>query len=155
MSSLALRKYYVLSHNLRIQRWHSVAKYWERKQSFANVLQISYFKTFAIFNGKHLCWSLFSKVAVLKTCNFIKKRLQHRCFPVNIVKVLGIPYFRTPPVAASVGMSKLVLKNTWINSIKRKFSTPFKDIYLSSSSGLQKKHSYDSTFLNLKSILFT
>ena len=26
-----------------------------------------------------------------KTCNFIKKRLQHRCFPVNIAKL-----FRTP-----------------------------------------------------------
>ena len=25
-------------------------------------------------------------VAGLKACNFIKKRLQHRCFPVNIVK---------------------------------------------------------------------
>ena len=25
---------------------------------------------------------------VLKVCNFIKKRLQHRCFPVNIPKVL-------------------------------------------------------------------
>ena len=27
---------------------------------------------------------LFNKVADLYTCNFIKKRLQHRCFPVNI-----------------------------------------------------------------------
>ena len=29
---------------------------------------------------KHLCWGLF--------CNFINKRLQHRCFPVNVVKFL-------------------------------------------------------------------
>ena len=28
--------------------------------------------------------SLFNKVAGLQACNFIKKSLQHRCFPVNI-----------------------------------------------------------------------
>ena len=28
--------------------------------------------------------SLFNKVEVLKACNFIKRRHQHRCFPVNI-----------------------------------------------------------------------
>ena len=32
--------------------------------------------------------SLFKKVAGLKACNFIKKRPQHRCFPVNIAKFL-------------------------------------------------------------------
>ena len=32
---------------------------------------------------------LFNKVAGLKPRNFIKKRLQHRCFPVNIDKCLS------------------------------------------------------------------
>ena len=46
-------------------------------------------KDFAIFTGKHLCWSLFfKKVTTLQPCNFIKKRLQHRRFPVNIAKFL-------------------------------------------------------------------
>ena len=40
-------------------------------------------KNFAIFTGKHLC--------LLKRDSFIKKRLQHRCFPGNITKC-----FRTP-----------------------------------------------------------
>ena len=39
-------------------------------------------KNFANFTGKHLCWSL------LQTCNFIKKRLQHWCFPVKLAKFL-------------------------------------------------------------------
>ena len=26
-------------------------------------------------------------------CNFLKKRLQHRCFPVNIAKYLRTPFF--------------------------------------------------------------
>ena len=32
--------------------------------------------------------SLFKKIADLQACNVIKKRLQHRCFPVNIAKSL-------------------------------------------------------------------
>ena len=57
-------------------------------------------KLHAEFTGKHLCWSLFNKVAGLQTCNFIKKRLHHRCFPVNIPKVLGTVFYRTTLVAA-------------------------------------------------------
>ena len=44
---------------------------------------------------------LFNKVAGLQAYNFIKKRLQHRCFAVNIAKFLRIAPYRTPPVAAS------------------------------------------------------
>ena len=29
-----------------------------------------------------------NKVAGIQTCNFIKKRLKHRCFPVNTAKLL-------------------------------------------------------------------
>ena len=32
--------------------------------------------------------SLFNKVAGLQSCNFIKKRPQHMCFPMNIAKFL-------------------------------------------------------------------
>ena len=45
-------------------------------------------RNFAIFTGKHLCWGLFNKVAGLTACNFIDKRLQYRCFPVDTVKFL-------------------------------------------------------------------
>ena len=38
--------------------------------------------------------SLFDEVAGLKTCNFIKKRLQHRCFSVNILKFLRTPILK-------------------------------------------------------------
>ena len=45
---------------------------------------------------------LFNKAAGLKACNFVKKRLQHSCFPVNIAKFLRINFFyRTSLVAAS------------------------------------------------------
>ena len=38
--------------------------------------------------------SLFNKVAGLQSCNFVKKRLQHRSFPVNIVEFLTTPVLK-------------------------------------------------------------
>ena len=56
--------------------------------------KISALKNFAIFTRKHLFWSLFfNKVADLKVCNFIKKRLQHRRFPVNIARFSRTAFF--------------------------------------------------------------
>ena len=46
--------------------------------------------------------SLFNKVSGLMACNFIKKRLQDRCFPVNIATFLRTAFFyRAPLVDAS------------------------------------------------------
>ena len=46
-------------------------------------------KNFSIFTGKRLCWSLFfNKIAGYQSCNYIKKRLQHKCFSVNIANFL-------------------------------------------------------------------
>ena len=48
--------------------------------------KIDALKNLAIFIGKHLCWRFF-------LINFIKKRLQHRCFPVNIAKCLSTAFY--------------------------------------------------------------
>ena len=37
--------------------------------------------------------SLFNKVASLQAYNFIKKILQHRCFPMKFTKFLRTPFF--------------------------------------------------------------
>ena len=37
--------------------------------------------------------SLFNKVAGLEACNFIKKRIQQRCFPVKFAKLFKTPFF--------------------------------------------------------------
>ena len=47
---------------------------------------------FAVFTGRHLCWSLFLKK--LHFWNFIKTRLQHKCSSVNLVKFLGTPILK-------------------------------------------------------------
>ena len=49
---------------------------------------------FAKFTGKHLCQSLFfNKVAELRPATLLKKRLWHRCFPVNFAKFLRTSSF--------------------------------------------------------------
>ena len=48
--------------------------------------KIDAYKNLAIFTGKYLCWRFF-------LLNFIKKRLQHRCFPVNIAKCSSIAFY--------------------------------------------------------------
>ena len=48
--------------------------------------KIDALKNLAIFTGKHLCWRFF-------LINFIKKRLQHKCFPVNIAECLSTAFY--------------------------------------------------------------
>ena len=49
----------------------------------------------AKFIGKHLCHSLFfNKVAGLRSATLLKKRLWHRCFPVNFAKFLRKPFLQ-------------------------------------------------------------
>ena len=53
---------------------------------------------FAKFTGKHLCQSLFfNKVAALRPATLLKKRLWHRCFPVNFAKFLRTPFLTEHP----------------------------------------------------------
>ena len=50
-------------------------------------------RNFAKSTGKHLCQSLFfNKVAGLRPETLLKKRLWHRCFPVNFAEFLRTPF---------------------------------------------------------------
>ena len=53
--------------------------------------KIGVLKSFTIFTGKHLCWSLF--LIKLQAFMLHKSRLHHRCFPVNIAKLLRTGFF--------------------------------------------------------------
>ena len=68
--------------------------------------KVGVLKNFANFTGKHLYWSLI-------LINFIKKRLQHRVFPVEFAKFLRTPlFYRVALVASSIFLiffSKIVL----------------------------------------------
>ena len=68
-------------------------------------------KGFAISSAKHL-----------KACNFIKKRLQHRYFPVNIAKFFRTVFLRT--LAAAVFFS--VFYNKQLGEVLHSLVTPLK-----------------------------
>ena len=52
-------------------------------------------RNFAEFTGKHRRQSLFfNKVADLRPATLFKKRLWHRCFPVNSTKFLWTPFLQ-------------------------------------------------------------
>ena len=68
-------------------------KYWKQPlvDTFRNRCS---FSNFAIFIGKHLCWSpVLIKAERSRIATLLKKRLQHRCFLVNIAKFLRTPFF--------------------------------------------------------------
>ena len=58
-----------------------------RSQMF---FEIGVLKVYNIHRETPVLEPLFSKTANLKAYKFIKKRLQHRCFPVNITNLLRI-----------------------------------------------------------------
>ena len=62
------------------------AKTWFQKQPPEMFYQKAVLKNVVIFTGKNLCWNFF--LIKSQACNFIKKRLQNRCFPENIAKFL-------------------------------------------------------------------
>ena len=49
----------------------------------------SFLRNFPKFTGKYQCQSLFFN----KVAGLLKKRLWHRCFPVNFAKFLRVPFF--------------------------------------------------------------
>ena len=60
-------------------------------------VEVSFLQPEAVFNKFHrktpVLESLYNKVADLQVCNFFKKRLQHRSFPVQICKTFKNTYF--------------------------------------------------------------
>ena len=70
--------------------FHLILKSYKTRRSCPDVFyKKDVLRNFAKFTEKHLCQSLFfNKVAGLRPATLLKKRLCHRCFPVNFVKFL-------------------------------------------------------------------
>ena len=74
----------------------------------------------------------FNKAASLKACNFIKKRMQHRCSPVKFCKIFkNIFFYRTHLVGASVSFNEILLSITISRSSHRRYSV--KKLFLKTS----------------------
>ena len=72
----------------------------------------SCFSNIAKFTGKHLFCSLFfHKVTGHRPATLLKKRLQHRCFPVNFAKFLRITFSENT-------FGRLLLQNLFVRLIQ-------------------------------------
>ena len=100
-------------------RWvkQSPLRYWDR------VCKKGVLRNFTKFKGKHLCQSLFiNKNAGLRPAILLKKRLWHRCFPVNFAKFLKTSFLQNTSGRLLLHhynwTSKCRLRNTCLGFIK-------------------------------------
>ena len=82
---------------------------WNRSSHQRCSLKKPVLKNFEMFTGKHLRWSLFLIKSQAKACNLIKKRVQRRGFPVNIVKSLRTPILKN--ICERLLLNEETLKN--------------------------------------------
>ena len=80
-------------------------------------------RNFTKFKGKHLCQSLFiNKNAGLRPAILLKKRLWHKCFPVNFAKFLKTSFLQNTSGRLLLHhynwTSKCRLRNTCLGFIK-------------------------------------
>ena len=109
-TNVSIRKFDTLPFFVRISKFCIPMEYQAQIRSSRSqmLFEIDLFKNFTTFTGKHLCWSLF----LIKLQVLLKKRLQHRCFPVNIPKFLKNSFFYwTFPVTASLRCAFRTLSN--------------------------------------------
>ena len=68
----------------------------------------------------HLCWSLFLiKLQAFRPTTLLKKRHQHRCFPVNIANILRAPilkniYERLLLVIGKYQLSSIIILHSYL-----------------------------------------
>ena len=127
------------------RRHFTSAKFTALKQPTSAFCQKGVLKNFTKFTGKYLCQSLFfNKVVRLRPetlsegCNFIKKRLWHKCFLVNFQKYLRTLFDRTPPGNSFWKQNFLKLQLNSLQFAPSKTSFPKKE--WSEESKKYKKH---------------
>ena len=76
-----------------------------QKQSFT-AFKLGVLKNFVNSSGKRLCRSLFL-IKLQTSCNSIKKKLQHRCFPVKFAKFLRTPFLQKSSSGCFWGLSRV------------------------------------------------
>ena len=89
---------------------------------------------------ENICvWVFF---AGLRDCNFIKKRLQHRCFPVKLAKFLRTPFFKnTSGGCFCTYCTHMTSHAIWVDEIT--------DIMVSIKRSIEAKTFWKNSFLKL------
>ena len=85
----------------------NVRLYYRRSLRSCSVKKKTVHKNSAKFTGKHLCRNLFFNIT---TGTSLKKRLWHKCFPVNFEKFFRSLFHRTP----SGNCSYYYIRGCWL-----------------------------------------
>ena len=76
---------------------------------------IDVLKCFANLRGKYLCWSLFLNKLQAKDLQLVKKRHQHRCFPMKFTKFLqtisGGCFWKNKPIYKVLRKTDITIKH--------------------------------------------
>ena len=82
-------------------------------------LKTDVLRNFTKFTATHLCQSLFfNKVAGLSSATLLKKRLWHRCFPVNFAKFLRICFLQNSSGRLLHCLYQLLHSQVYHNALK-------------------------------------
>ena len=118
--------------------WLLSSKGWNHECESAEAATGGVLKNFAKFTKKHLRQSLFlNKVAGLSPATLLKKRLWHRCFPVNFAGFLRTPFLHITSVRLLLGRIKCTWQNLlcmWLVSKCMMFTWDMEIKFLSFSS---------------------
>ena len=115
-------KIYVINFLVHIC-YHIHDEFKVQKQPPVVFFKQNFLKNFAIFTGKHLCWSLFLiNLQASRIATLLKKGLQHRNFPVNIV-TFKKTYFKKHLQTAASDSSYLL--HSKLNIIIQELDWPF------------------------------
>ena len=115
-----------------------------------------FFKIGVIKNFAYFSWSLFLIMCQGQAFNFVKKRLQNRCFPVKFAKFLKTPFF-TEHLRWLLPLVEMQKKYTILNSegLKRgtkrlnvkntqilHFAQPFQPVFTCPNSRIKTERHY-------------
>ena len=90
-------------------------------------------KIFTKFTGKRLCQSLFSnEIAGLRSAIILKKRLWHRCFPANFLKLLRTPFYSIPLGDCFCKQTSLCRKQCLLNRVSANYLYTFQKVFYES-----------------------
>ena len=99
----------------QIKSWGFTCNLWSTFRSSCPMVfyKMGVCRNFAKFTGKHLCQSLFFNKVAGRPATLLKRRLWHRCFPVNFAKFLKTPFLKEH---LQWLLLNLCGKNLWVSS---------------------------------------
>ena len=108
--------------NTNIQYFFGVMRNKVQKQPLEVFCKKDVLKNFAKSTGKRLCQSLFfNRVVGLRSATLLKKKLWHRCFPVNFAKFLRTPFVQKTSGQLLIWTTASETSNTkYLELIKRR-----------------------------------